>query len=70
VLTHPDVDLVTLLVDRGVDPGRHVAPAVVGVYWFLRLHWAVRAQHDLFPDRPWPLFGGWAAEALGHLLPG
>ena len=68
VVAPPDVDLVALLVDQGIDPRPHVCATTVGVFWFLRLHWAVEAQARLFPERRWPLFDRWAAEAIGHIL--
>jgi Phosphotransferase enzyme family len=73
VLGPPEVDLVALLVGEvgraGVcaDPRRFVEASVVGVFWFLRLCWAVEAQFDLFPDFRGALFDQWAAEAIGHL---
>src|SRR6266568_8072490 len=76
VLGPPAVDLVALLVgavtDRGParDPRRHVDAAVVGVFWFLRLYWAVEAQFDLFPDFRGALFDQWSAEAITHILEG
>src|SRR5712691_5256151 len=76
VLGPPALDLVALLVgavtDRGPtrDPRRHVDSTVVGVFWFLRLYWAVEAQFDLFPDFRGPLFDRWASEAIGHILDG
>jgi len=74
VIGPPEVDLVALLVgavgDRGpaLEPRRHVDAAVVGVFWFLRLHWAVEAQHDLFPDFRGGLFDQWAHEAITKIL--
>jgi hypothetical protein len=58
-----DIDLVMLLVDRGMPPLRHVAPAVVGIRWFLHLRWAVYAKQSLIPAMP-HLFDVWAAEAV------
>jgi hypothetical protein len=76
VLGPPEVDLVALLVgavtDRSAarDPRRHVDAAVVGVFWFLRLYWAVEAQFDLFPEFRGALFDQWSAEAIAHILEG
>ena len=67
LLAPPAIDLVALLVSQGLEPRRHVAPAEVGIFWFLRLHWAVEAQHDLFPAFRGPLFDNWAAEAIGQI---
>ena len=51
------------------DPYCRVFDAtVVGVFWFLRLHWAVEAQHDLFPDFRGGLFDQWAKEAITQIL--
>lgn len=68
VLAPPELDLVALLVDQQVNPAPYAAKPIVGIYWFLRLRWAVEAQHDLFPERRWPLFDRWAAEAVGKIL--
>jgi hypothetical protein len=68
VVAPPEVDLVTLLNDQHVDPRRYVDETTVGIYWFLRLHWAVEAQFDLFPDRRWPLFDNRAAEAIFKII--
>jgi aminoglycoside phosphotransferase (APT) family kinase protein len=68
VVAPPDVDLVSVLVDSGIDPGEYVGAAVRRLFWFLRLQWAVVAQFDLFPGRRWPLFDRWAAEATGEIL--
>jgi hypothetical protein len=74
VLGPPEVDLVALLVgavgERGTarEPRRYVDPTVVGVFWFLRLYWAVEAQFDLFPDFRGGLFDLWAKEAITHIL--
>jgi hypothetical protein len=64
----PEVDLVSLLVDRHADPRPYAAGAAIGIFWFLRLHWAVEAQHGLFPGKRWPLFDQWASEAIMHIL--
>jgi hypothetical protein len=74
VVGPPEVDLVALLVgavgDRGPtrEPRRYVDMAVVGVFWFLRLYWAVEAQFDLFPDFRGGLFDQWAKEAVTRIL--
>jgi hypothetical protein len=64
----PEVDLVALLVGQEVDPYEFIEPQVVGIFWFLRLHWAVEAQYELFPASRWPLFDEWAREAVGNIL--
>lgn len=63
-----EVDLVSLLAGRGLDPRPAADPAVVAVFWFLRLHWAVEAQHSLFPGSRFPLFDDWAREAVTGIL--
>lgn len=68
VVAPPEVDLVALLVDRSIEPTRYICAIAVGIFWFLRLHWAVEAQHDLFPDFRGSLFDQWSAEAVGHIL--
>ncbi|TCN44642.1 phosphotransferase family enzyme [Kribbella orskensis] len=68
VLAPADVDLVLLLVDQGIDPRDFVDPAIVGIFWFLRLHWAVEAQYTLFPDNRWRLFDEWSQEAITTIL--
>jgi Ser/Thr protein kinase RdoA (MazF antagonist) len=74
VIGPPEVDLVALLVgavgDRGAarEPRRYVDAATVGVFWFLRLYWAVEAQFDLFPDFRGGLFDQWASEAVAGIL--
>jgi hypothetical protein len=68
VLGPAEVDLVSLLVDQRVSPRRFVPPTVVGIFWFLRLHWAVQAQFDLFPAFGGPLFDQWSAQAVRYLL--
>jgi thiamine kinase-like enzyme len=70
----PEVDLVALLVGAitnrhpAREPRRHIDATVVGVFWFLRLYWAVEAQFDLFPDFRGPLFDQWSAEAITDIL--
>jgi hypothetical protein len=67
VLGPADVDLVSLLVAAGADPLDVVDPAAVGIFWFLRLHWAVMAQLELFPGSRLPLFDRWAQEAVAGM---
>ena len=68
VVAPPDVDLVGLLVAASHDPRPYVDAAVIGVHWFILLHWAVQAQHDLFPQERWPLFDQWAVSSIGRIL--
>lgn len=67
VVAPAEVDLVSLLVDAGIDPRPAVAPAVIGIFWLLRLRWAIEAQDELFPGTRFPLFDGWAAEAAANI---
>jgi aminoglycoside/choline kinase family phosphotransferase len=62
-----DVDLVSLLVDRHISPHGIVDNPVIGIYWFLRLHWVVTTQHDLFPQNHWPIYSQYATEALEQI---
>lgn len=68
MLGPPEVDLVSLLIGEAVDPGRYVNPLLIGVYWFLFLHWAVQAQFHLFPRFSGSLFDGWSSRAVTHIL--
>lgn len=68
LIAPPEVDLVSLLVERGLDPLHFIDPMTVGIYWFLRLCWAVESQFDLFPVSRQPLFEQWALEACTHIL--
>ncbi len=68
IVAPPDVDLVSLMVGQGIDPYRFADAAAVGIFWFLRLYWAVEAQYNLFPGGRRPLFDQWASEAIGHIL--
>jgi Phosphotransferase enzyme family len=76
VVGPPEVDLVALLVGAVTnrsparEPRRHVDATVVGVFWFLRLYWAVEAQFDLFPEFRGPLFDQWSSEAIAQILQG
>ncbi|MBN9388656.1 MAG: phosphotransferase [Chloroflexi bacterium] len=70
VIAPPEIDLVGLLVDREIDPRPYVAGPVIAIFWFLRLHWAVEAQFDLFPAFKGHLFDQWAAQATAHILNG
>lgn len=68
VIAPPEVDLVSLLIDQKINPLLFLDPVFVQVFWFLRLHWAVEAQFELFPERRWPLFEQWALEAILGIL--
>ncbi len=67
ILAPPEVDLVCFLVEEGIDPRQHVRSAIVKLFWFLRLHWAVEAQFDLLPDFRGRLFDQWSSEAVRQI---
>jgi Phosphotransferase enzyme family len=67
ILGPPDVDLVMLLDQHGIDPLPYASAEVVGVRWFVILRWAVEAQHDLLPNLG-GVFDEWAADAVGRIL--
>lgn len=62
------LDLVSLLIDLGVDPAGHTDPATIQLHWFLRLRWAAIAQVDLFPGFTGDLFRRWAGQAIKKIL--
>ena len=68
VVAPPEVDLVSLFVGRRINPRRYIDPIVVKIFWFLRLHWAVYAQFDLFPEFDGPLFEQWSSKAMRRIL--
>jgi hypothetical protein len=68
VIAPAEVDLVSLLVGSRVDPHGVIDDATVGIFWLLRLHWAVAAQYELFPDARRKLFDDWATEAVDKIL--
>ena len=60
-----EVDLVTLLEAREVDPLHHVEPAVFGIRWFLQLQWAVEGKFVLLPNLE--LFDRWVCDAVQNI---
>lgn len=68
IIAPPEVDLVSLLVERKIDPLNYVDSVTIGIFWFLRLYWAVEAQFNLFPDSKVPVFEQWALEAINNIL--
>jgi len=66
VVAPGDLDLVGLLTSAGIDPLRHVDPAVFGMYWFRLVHWAVLSKLELIPDMP-ELFDIWAEVGAGNV---
>lgn len=68
VIAPPATDLVSLLVEEGMQPRRFIDVTIVRMFWFLRLCWAVEAQFDLFPDVTTGPFDRWAARAMREIL--
>jgi Phosphotransferase enzyme family len=68
VLGPADLDLVSLLRFRRIDPLRYVRPEVVQLSWLILLHWAALAQAEVLPDLPPDIPEGWAQQALPHIL--
>lgn len=68
ILAPPDVDLVMLLDQHGIDPLPYTSQAAIGIRWFVILRWAVEAQHDLLPHLDARLFDDWAAGAVRKIL--
>lgn len=60
-----EVDLAALL-ERKPSLFQHVAPPAVGVFYFLRLFWAVHAKANLLPELR-NVFDWWSSEALGFI---
>lgn len=58
------VDLATLL-EGWPALFRHVAPAAIGMFYFLRLFWAVNAK-EMMPQTT-HLFDRWSSEAIGYI---
>ena len=64
-LAPAQVDLAALL-ERTPYLFRHVEPAAIGVFYFLRLFWAVNAKANLLPHMQ-HLFDWWSSEAIGYI---
>lgn len=64
-LAPADVDLVALLEGRP-DLFRHAPAAAIGVFYFLRLYWAVEAKTNLLPGVQ-GLFDRWSSDAIGFI---
>lgn len=67
VVAPSEIDLVSLLVEEGMDPLQYIQADTVKLFWFLRLHWAVEAQINLLPDFRGQLFDQWASEAINQI---
>jgi hypothetical protein len=52
-----EIDLVLLLDSRQIPAQRYIAPAIIGLRWFLFLHWSVEAKTNLLPHLPF--LGDW-----------
>jgi len=63
-----DLDLVSLLRYRRIEPLLYVHAEVVELSWFVLLHWAALVQTDLLPDLAPTIPEGWALAALPHIL--
>lgn len=64
VIAPYEIDLSMLLGESGLDPAARVDPSAYRISRFLALRWAVVAQHDFFPEEPWPMLEDWAGAAL------
>lgn len=69
-LAPADVDLVALLEGGPLEgtPGlfRHAPAAAIGMFYFLRLYWAVNAKANLLPGIR-GVFDRWASDAIGFI---
>jgi hypothetical protein len=61
------LDVACVLIDAGHDPADHVDWPPIGAFWLQRLHWAVLAQFDFFPEQGWPVFDEWSTQAVAGL---
>jgi hypothetical protein len=68
VLGPRGLDTVALLEDLGLDPRPYVDREIYALSHFLLLHWAVFAQHDLFPDSANPGYDNWAKTSTTAIL--
>lgn len=68
IVAPPDIDRVALLVDAGMDATHAVDPAVIAIYWFLRLANAVEGPDSVPAGLVSGLFERWAGEAVRHLI--
>ena len=68
VIAPPETDLVSLLVEQHMQPYGFVDRTIIGIFWFLRLCWAIEAQFDLFPHLNVGPFERWARRATRHIL--
>jgi hypothetical protein len=61
-----DVDMVGLLLGKGLDPYRHVKPEVVQIFCFLRIDWATLCKTSLIPQGM--TYESWVRDASEALL--
>jgi hypothetical protein len=61
-----EIDLALLLESRQIAAQRYVAPAVIGLRWFLFLHWSVEAKTNLLPELQF--LGDWARHGIDQIL--
>jgi len=64
-LAPAEVDLVSLL-EGTPSLFQHASAPATGVFYMLRLHWAVTAKRDLLP-RLRGVFDRWASDAIGFI---
>jgi hypothetical protein len=64
-LAPAEVDLVSLM-EGTSDLFRYASAPVIGVFYLLRLHWAVVGKRDLLPGLR-GVFERWASDALGFI---
>jgi len=64
-LAPAEVDLVSLL-EGTPSLFQHASAPAIGVFYMLRLHWAVTAKRDLLP-RLRGVFDRWASDAIGFI---
>ncbi|MGO3152854.1 MAG: phosphotransferase [Galactobacter sp.] len=68
ILGTSELDLVSLLRHRGIDPLRYVDPEVVQLSWFVLLHWAGLVQTEVLPGLDPVLPESWAVEAVARIF--
>lgn len=60
-----EIDLVSLLDSQQIPARQYVAPEIVGLRWFLFVHWVVEAKTNLLPKLPF--LGDWARSGIDML---
>jgi hypothetical protein len=64
-LAPAEVDLISML-EGTPDLFRYATAPAIGVFYLLRLHWAVAGKRDLLPELR-GVFDRWASDALGFI---